>query len=125
MSKKLNLKQISANFLLVCGMISALCATFVQVKDTFFKEEKVTEDEVAITQTIQGLPPGATVNKSMELPVPVDQPLALPIDQPMTQSMPPEASSDYTWIIVIVVSLVAVGGGIILRKQIVKEVKEI
>jgi hypothetical protein len=116
MSKKLNLKQISANFLLVCGMISALCATFAEVKDTFFKEERTTKNEAAITQTIHGLPPGATVSKTMDINIPEDQ--------PVTQSMQIEESRDYTWIIILVISLTAVGGGIILRKQLTKEIKE-
>lgn len=123
MSKKLSLKQISANFLLVCGMISALCATFAQVKSTFFKEERVSKNEAAhISQTIQGLPPGTHISKTLDIQIPEegDQ----PDTQPMTQSMPPE-STDYTWIIILVVSVAAVGGGIILRKQIAKEIKEI
>lgn len=111
MSKKLNLKQISANFLLVCGMISALCATFVQVKDTFLPEKEAVVEEVMEEAPIDSSA-GDTPDYQMQ--------------QQVTMSAPPETSSHgYTWIIILVVSLAAVGGGIILRKKIVKEVKEI
>jgi hypothetical protein len=111
MSKKLDLKQISANFLLVCGMISALCATFVQVKDTFFPEE-----EPVIEEVIQEAPIDSKAGDTPDVQA----------QQYVTMSAPPETSGHgYTWIIILVVSLAAVGGGIILRKKIVKEVKEI
>lgn len=113
MSKKLDLKQISANFLLVCGMISALCATFVQVKDTFFPEE-----EPVIEEVLQEAPIDSKAGDTPDI-----QQMQ---QEAVTMSAPPETSGHgYTWIIILVVSLAAVGGGIILRKKIVKEVKEI
>ena len=188
MSKKLNIKQISANFLLVCGMVSALCATFVQVKGTFFPEKEAAVEEVyeesaeevyeEPTEEMPELPPYVpepepvsvplapeirhvgkpTRSTSRELlysnapkPEPKEEPnfvmqqqesivkaqqqveqLKKDLDvqnelhkqQIKTKSLQAPEPTDYTWIIILV-SLAAVGGGIILRKKIVKEVKEI
>jgi LPXTG-motif cell wall-anchored protein len=113
---KLNIKKLSADFLLVCGMVSALCTAFVQIKDTFFKEERVTKNESAIiTQTIQGLPPGSHVSKTLDVQLAEEQPIA--------QSFAPE-ETNYIWIIILGVSLVGATTGFVLRKKILREVKE-
>ena len=117
MKKKLTLKQISANFLLVCGMVSALCATVAQVKTTFFPEKRVTTNESATME------PTIYENAKGETPDDTQQQYQ---EQYVTMSAPEsEESTDYTWIIILVVSIAAAGGGMILRKQIVKEAKEI
>lgn len=153
---KFNLKNISGNFLLICGLVTALCTTWTQVKDTFFKAEEKpvamasvakAPEQPMMMQTIQGMPPGATVSKTVVIPVaggielslaasehkvkevipPLlksPKPISAP-EAPVVAQSAPEVKKSYLWIGLLVVSLVAMIGGYILRKQIVKEVKEI
>jgi hypothetical protein len=126
--RNFNLKKIAADFLLLCGMVSALCTTFIQVKDTFFKEEVTTENESApliISQTIQGLPPGVTITKTIsgsenqgdepiEEELPPEEELNT-TEQPTTESIQP--TPEQNSVIIILSSLMVMCIGVILRQK--------
>jgi len=123
--KQFNLKTISANILLVCGIVTAITTTAAQIKDTFFKEsEKVAapapivakQDPAAIiTQTIVGAAADTIIDKTVRVRS-SSEPVQLPADQQVTMSAAPEAKS-YVWVFILVLAGGAIVGGFWLRKR--------
>ncbi len=112
----MNMKKLSANCLLACGIITAICTTWTKVDETFFKKE-VVESAPMISQEVKGLPPGTKFNKTMSVEMPKSEDVATTVAL--------EAPYNYTWIIILASSSVAIGAGIIIRKKIANEVKKI
>jgi hypothetical protein len=117
--KSMDLKTISGNVLLVCGILTALCTAYTQVKDTFFKEpEKVAAPApVSVTQNIIDAAGEVAVKKIHSLAPEVQQQQ----QEVITMSAAPEKPS-YVWVYVLVLAGGAIIGGFYIRKQTVKEV---